>query len=148
MTAYELRISDWSSDVSSSDLRRKIADALRTIARPLAAVILAVPGAGRAQLAAREFGADRAVEREAFVHPSRYVTAAGRAAQAAVGVGGTEVVVDAAEVLSAAEIEVGGEAVVGLGGVEAGLRDDVDFERIDRKSTRLNSSHSCAYLMP
>src|SRR3546814_12499277 len=85
MTAYELRISDWSSDVSSSDLRRKIADALRTIARPLAAVILAVPGAGRAQLAAREFGADRAVEREAFVHPSRYVTAAGRAAQAAVG---------------------------------------------------------------
>src|SRR3546814_1359401 len=31
-TAYEMRISDWSSDVCSSDLREKVAEKFRTIA--------------------------------------------------------------------------------------------------------------------
>src|SRR3546814_6209719 len=46
-TAYEMRISDWSSDVCSSDLRRACATG-RRCARRAAGRRLAVPGTGNA----------------------------------------------------------------------------------------------------
>src|SRR3546814_2842914 len=36
----------------------------------------------------------------------------------------------------------------GLHGIEQSLAHDSDLEAIDRKSTRLNSSHKCAHRMP
>src|SRR3546814_9680665 len=40
-TAYEMRISDWSSDVCSSDLlRRRIADKMPTVERPHAPALI------------------------------------------------------------------------------------------------------------
>src|SRR3546814_3687720 len=68
-TAYEMRISDWSSDVCSSDLEQRQLDVARSLPAPHAqrlAEVLALVGqlrvAGRVEDAA---DAQRAVEREA-----------------------------------------------------------------------------------
>src|SRR3546814_4453135 len=123
-TAYEMRISDWSSDVCSSDLQR--------VARGDAPLELPIqPGVGTPTLEATQDAApdehaeghaqhdERGCERDRAEHPGQRRTdqQAGGAGQAA-----------------ADPQLVGGEAAHNHG--------------IDRKSTRLNSSHYCAHRMP
>src|SRR3546814_9998151 len=100
-TAYEMRISDWSSDVCSSDLesaRELVVHGHR---------VLVETGAGEG------IGA----------HDRHYVEA------------GAEIVQDAAEIFAAAEM------VVKVKEPQAAERAMLRPGQIDRKSTRLNSSH-------
>src|SRR3546814_8870009 len=109
-TAYEMRISDWSSDVCSSDLGRRIGGELVGRARQRGqhlreagdrGIELNLLGGHRAELHLGRV--HRRLDRR---HPRRGIVDVGR--------------------------EIGGDR----------------GDRIDRKSTRLNSSHSCAPPIP
>src|SRR3546814_4033802 len=117
MTAYEMRISDWSSDVCSSDLRIAVAvNARLDIVLDLRLQIGTEDIEG-------EFG--NRLPRDAAVD-AIFVDAAQVAIQVAIG----------------HRIIGRGQAIVVLGEPARHLRLQ------DRKSTRLNSSHSCASRMP
>src|SRR3546814_2755132 len=130
-TAYEMRISDWSSDVCSSDLRN---------------IVLATGGYGaKPDLFAR-------LHRGATLWPGSYHHATGRGLELGLGAGGS--IVHDEKFLP----NFGGVLDHTLGAPDApryrapgGLvpQDRQPWEIIvDRKSTRLNSSHSCASRMP
>src|SRR3546814_9425460 len=117
-TAYEMRISDWSSDVCSSDLRRLTPDA-RDVDRLLGAVI------------ARRIGAET---REAVDVRRDEADVGGAALQ---GIerghfGEPEVAIDG--------VEPSQQRAVAVGRRHCGIAAGVEGEG-DRKSTRLNSSH-------
>src|SRR3546814_2732900 len=119
-----MRISDWSSDVCSSDLQPRAG-----------AVIAAVDDVGRLV----ESGDAAPVD-----PPDRVGAALDRAAEGAHGVGGRQH--DLALEQSLDEALADREAAE----EQRPVRDRLVTrhpERSDRKSTRLNSSHQCAYRM-
>src|SRR3546814_3804636 len=114
-TAYEMRISDWSSDVCSSDLRITKERARRRHVDDRAAVALV-----------HQRNGVLAAEENALAHDR----------------------VDPAELLKAAFLDIGhrDHACIVDEDVEAAealldLAQNVDPRLLDRKSTRLNSSH-------
>src|SRR3546814_7070441 len=113
-TAYEMRISDWSSDVCSSDL-----DDHRLVAQFRAVALLDTGVEG----IAIDVGERQAVEVRV---PEHAQTAAGRAARRGCGAGWLRKSLEA----------VAAEPRHDSGGRRQGLR-----QLLDRKSTRLNSSH-------
>src|SRR3546814_1836411 len=110
-----MRISDWSSDVCSSDLLGIV---------------------GRID--------EGAPDDDAVVRAKRGGKHVGALGMAAVIVAGAGLAFRIGLDEEAAEIGNRGVDLVGLGAPPCG---DVRIERIDRKSTRLNSSHSCASRM-
>src|SRR3546814_3210492 len=120
-TAYEMRISDWSSDVCSSDLRRRTTEA-----------VMAIPLTGRRL----NVGSDTALPLHAGVQLVALGVRQGGVALAEVGA--LLVVQDAALL---------GLIASGQCQQQAGRDDRCKLPKthcLDRKSTRLNSSHSCA----
>src|SRR3546814_3320360 len=110
-TAYEMRISDWSSDVCSSDLNSG-------------------PG-----------GNDLAPARDWLALADAFYAASVESTPAIPVIWGTDAVHGHSNIVGATLFPHN----VGLGAA----RDPDLIERIgDRKSTRLNSSHSCASRMP
>src|SRR3546814_2420379 len=103
-----MRISDWSSDVCSSDLVDGLIEA-----RGNQIVVARIPDVAMAALI---IGTPlSAIEKASFERHQEPVLA---------------------------------PMVAGFAGVAAGVVDHVVEEPVDRKSTRLNSSHSCASRMP
>src|SRR3546814_9809346 len=121
-TAYEMRISDWSSDVCSSDLMVHV----------LEEGLLQ----GLGQVAPR-----REVPLQAAQHQNEVQHDGLEAAVEVVGHPEVPVQPRLPRLRHDGTIERQGIGVARLGAEEA-LPDQ------DRKSTRLNSSHSCAYRMP
>src|SRR3546814_7924337 len=118
-TAYEMRISDWSSDVCSSDLLERRADRLRHQQRP---ILAGRPEISRAGIhgPALHFNADLAIVRHdrADVH--------------------IIVDIDPGPVDGARDAsDVGDGVALGIAGIGA----DAVPRLQDRTSTRLNSSH-------
>src|SRR3546814_8687570 len=113
MTAYEMRIRDWSSDVCSSDLRQRAVDILQPLRLPVEAAVDPPRQCGPvARVAQRvEFAPPPEPQR----HKHRSIRLFGKLGM-----------VD--------EIKAKVAARIGIIG--------------DRKSARLNSSHSCATRMP
>src|SRR3546814_7195342 len=140
-TAYEMRISDWSSDVCSSDLepaqcrtqRRGAARRDRRLRRGVAVedrVELRIAVGGLAEHIGVGVGRRRGEQAE------------GRAHRLIAGDGEREIVAEQAELVDGLDVgESAAQSVECLGGVEGGeiaVRAAIEE---DRKSTRLNSSH-------
>src|SRR3546814_2755712 len=136
MTAYEMRISDWSSDVCSSDLLGLVA-ALRRLTNEVATrnaltVDLALNGLDEdARLAPELETVVYRVVQEALTNVIRHAAASSASVVIACDTGWLRAVVE--------DDGQGFDPDVALGG-SLGLA--------DRKSTRLNFSHQCASRMP
>src|SRR3546814_6310490 len=121
MTAYEMRISDWSSDVCSSD-RAAYNDAAGVTAAFTLNLLTRIN---------RELDGD--FDLAQFAHRAQYNAMAGRIETAIISRRAQAVCVAGTHYHFAA-----GEAMA----VEISSNYRLDrFERLDRKSTRLNSSH-------
>src|SRR3546814_5401115 len=140
-TAYEMRISDWSSDVCSSDLGAQREGAAELVAVEIDAIVarflhLLIVAAGQVarlelqlDLLSREHQplAGDEVERETGLFPEVRLARRAAAGDARAGIGEEQRLL---------------RQPVGI------LQPDLDVDemvRLDRKSTRLNSSHKCEY---
>src|SRR3546814_425423 len=135
-TAYEMRISDWSSDVCSADLRRVVGIGVEQhVQRPGAAVDAEVGTEDRAvgvELERQRRGADAAHDLHALEDGDVAVArgaGAGIAGGDAHAAAGVERVVDVA-VLD----DAGGDRIEGIGRERAGsiAGDDIDVVRVDQ----------------
>src|SRR3546814_10594312 len=128
-TAYEMRISDWSSDVCSSDLQHDLVRDQPLI--PPIARLLERPRADPARVDDRlHSGGGR---RAAALPAAHAAVAVGEAEQR--GNRARQHFLDEGRQLDAAHVLY--------------LREHRKrHDRVDRKSTRLNSSHKCASRMP
>src|SRR3546814_5979833 len=135
-TAYEMRISDWSSDVCSADLRRVVGIGVEQhVQRPGAAVDAEVGTEYRAvgvELERQRRGADAAHDLHALEDGDVAVprgAGAGSAGGDAHAAAGVERVVDVA-VLD----DAGGDRIEGIGRERAGsiAGDDIDVVRVDQ----------------
>src|SRR3546814_9132109 len=125
-TAYEMRISDWSSDVCSSDLfaRRDHRGAEEHVVADLRALPRTRVAGVDHRLA--HFSKDRLAPREAFAGAADHEGQRAR-------VGGGD---------AARDGRVDRDEALGSRGFDVRARGrDVDRRAVDRKSTRLNSSH-------
>src|SRR3546814_10772296 len=128
-----MRISDWSSDVCSSDLIVEGAAGVLAADAEQCPLVLAGPGKGEAQVLARRFQLRVELQGPVEVDDRRLGIAPQQVGEAAVIVEHRGLAVDGERTV------VGSDRLIPLAGAVV---------QQDRKSTRLNSSHYCASRMP
>src|SRR3546814_1693437 len=142
-TAYEMRISDWSSDVCSSDLRR-LPQKRRASAALFIVVLILEPGIVDAVDPARRLAPREAARNRERVGGDRRIDIDLPAPAEAARVLDREAF-DARAHFEFARVGLDGdifdEAADRAGAIERALRALQHLDALDRKSTRLNSSH-------